>query len=110
MWNMGTSSNHDETTPATRWKVALGRDMFGTPKPQIEIVVRPGMHWRAIRAALHRVAAEVEVRSAVGDNRWAVQIEVSEAGGLVNLELMSGSPAEVNRAMELLRAVAAIDT
>ena len=62
--------------------------------------------FRAIRAALYAIAAEVEVMSPATE-RWRVRVEFnSDLHGRVYIELSTGSSDEETRAMQGLRLVA----
>ncbi|MCC6649384.1 MAG: hypothetical protein IT374_27915 [Polyangiaceae bacterium] len=79
----------------------------GTPEPEIEVRYPRGTSHRRLHAALHLIAAEVEVSTPAGE-RWCVQIDsTSDERGRVYLELSDGTPAEAKRGLDLLRKVVA---
>jgi hypothetical protein len=79
----------------------------GYPEPQIEARVPKGTHPRTLKAALYRLAADVEVATPTKE-AWIVQVDVpSDERGRVYLELMDGTEEEAKRGLALLRSVIA---
>ena len=77
-----------------------------TPEPQIEVRMPKGTHFRRLHAALHRLAAEVELATPARE-AWVVQTDpTSDERGRVYLELANGDEAEAARALALLRTIA----
>ena len=86
--------------------VSLAQSKYGTPQPQIEICVSKGTHFRKLDAALHALAAEVELATPVSET-WVVEIEAFfDDRGRVHLELAKGDDSETERGLALLRRVA----
>lgn len=83
--------------------VSEGMSRYGTVEPQVCLRFPPGTGPREIKAALHRLAADVELATPRGEG-WGVQIEsYYDAVGRVYLELANATPAEVERGMAFLR-------
>ena len=86
--------------------VSIGVSPFGNPQPQIELRLPGGVSRRALYAALHRLAAEVELATP-GEERWVVQSEpFHDSRGRVYLELEHGGQDETERGLTVLRSVA----
>lgn len=92
--------------PITSKTVSQVTSELGRTEPQIDIRLAPGSGNRLVNAALHRLAAEVELATPA-DEHWIVQTENDCAAGRgrVFLEMMGTTAAEVERGMTLLRAV-----
>jgi len=73
--------------------VSQGEGRHGTPEPQIELRFSEGMHYRAVKAALHKLAAEIELATPATE-RWCVNTEDYNESGRVYLELADATPAE----------------
>lgn len=89
--------------------IGMGKSRYGTPEPEIDLRMRKGTHHRKTSAALHKLAAAVELATPVGEG-WRVQIESSESddAGRVYLELMKGDRWEVERATAVLEKAAEV--
>jgi len=86
--------------------VSCGESRYGTAEPQIEIRFPKATSHRVVNAALHRLAAEVELATPSRE-RWLVQTETLANGrGRVYLELADATPAETERGLALLSALA----
>jgi hypothetical protein len=86
-------------------EVSLGHARYGTPRPQIEIRVPKGAPFRRLNAALHTLAAEIELATPMGET-WVVATDaLSDTTGIVYLELADGEPEETKRGLALLQAV-----
>ncbi len=78
---------------------------YGTPEPQIEVRLPKGTSFRRLHAALHRLAAEIELATPVRES-WVVQTDAtSDERGRVYLELANGDEAEAARGVALLRTI-----
>jgi hypothetical protein len=100
--NRNATSQHVIST-----KVVLSRHYDGVIQPQVEIEIAKGLSYRVRRAALHTLAAKIELATPSNEG-WCVQIEhVSDTHGYVYLELIHATPAEAERGMALLRKVIA---
>ena len=86
--------------------VSMGKSRYGTPEPQIELRYPRHMSWRALHAALHSLAARVELDSPRNEY-WCVQIEKGDVAGRVYLELAKGTADEARRGLDVLRKVVA---
>lgn len=86
--------------------VNLAHSKYGTVQPQIELHVPKGTHYRKLDAALHALAAEVELATPAGET-WVVETEAFfDDRGRVYLELAKGEDAESERGLALLRRIA----
>jgi hypothetical protein len=95
-------STTTKNTQATK-TVSQGESRYGSPEPQIEIRLPKETSHRFVSAALHKLAAEVELATAERE-RWIVQTEsFYDARGRVYLELADATPAEAARGMAMLR-------
>ncbi len=95
---MRTTSQNTQTTKT----VSQGENRYGTDEPQIEIRLPKGTSDRLVSAALHKLAADVELATPERE-RWLVQTEsFYDARGRVYLELADATPAEVERGMAML--------
>ena len=98
-------STTTKNTQATK-TVSQGESRYGTPEPQIEIRLPNGTSHRLVSAALHKLAADVELATPERE-RWIVQTEsFYDARGRVYLELADATPAEAARGMAMLRKLA----
>ncbi len=80
-----------------------GESRYGTAEPQIEIRLPKGTSHRLVSAALHKLAADVELATPERE-RWVVQTEsFYDARGRVYLELADATPAEADRGLAVLR-------
>lgn len=92
--------------------VSQGESRYGTAEPQIEIRIPAGSvscptrtSHRMLSAALHKLAAEVELATPAQE-RWIVQIaSFSNSHGRVYLELIDATPAEAERGMTTLKTL-----
>ena len=87
-------------TQATK-TVSQGESRYGTPEPQIALRFPKGTSHRVVKAALHKLAAEIELAT-LASERWCVNAEDFNESGRVYLELADATPAEAERAMGLL--------
>ena len=86
---------------------ALTTSRFGAREPEMVIRLPKGTHYRRVHAALHMVAAEVNLATPASE-RWCVQTEVfGDEGGRVYLELSRATEGEAQRGLDLLRRIAA---
>jgi hypothetical protein len=85
--------------------VSQGQSQYGIPQPQIEVQLPKGTSHRALNATIHELAAEIELATPAREG-WIVQTEkLGPTRGRVYLELASARPAEVERGMEMLKAL-----
>jgi hypothetical protein len=83
--------------------ISQGEGEYGTPEPQLEIRFPKSAHHRQVSAAIHKLAAEVELATPEHE-RWIVETEtLYEGRGRVYLELADGTPAEAERGMAMLK-------
>jgi hypothetical protein len=95
---MRTTSQNTQTKT-----VSQGESRYGTAEPQIEIRLAKGTSHRLVRAALHKLAADVELATPERE-RWIVQTEsFYDARGRVYLELADATPGEAERGMAMLK-------
>jgi hypothetical protein len=85
--------------------VSQGESRYGTPEPQIALRFAKGTNYRVVKAALHNLAAEIELATPASE-RWCVNTEDFNESGRVYLELADATPAEAARGMALLEKVA----
>lgn len=91
--------------PAT-YQVLVSASEFGTPRPEIRVLVPGARNHRDLLGVLHDVAAGVERKLALTREAWEVGIRrVEEREGAVYLDLMDGHQAEVDRAVAVLNAL-----
>ena len=96
---MRTTSQNTQTTKT----VSQGESRYGTPEPQIALRFPKGTSYRVVKAALHKLAADVELATPERE-RWIVQTEsFYDARGRVYLELADATPAEAERGMGMLK-------
>jgi len=86
---------------------SLARSRYGSPEPQIAVrMPERNAHHRKLSAALHALAAQVELATPAGE-RWIVQTEMqADDHGRVYLELATDHAEEANRGLALLRKIA----
>lgn len=89
---------------AATLSVRLGTSRYGNLEPQIEIRFPRNTHFRQLHAALHLLAAAVEMATPRRE-RWCVQTEGHDTTGRVFLELGDATEAEVKRGLAVLTAV-----
>jgi hypothetical protein len=85
--------------------VSRGESRYGNPEPQIALCFPKGTHYRVVKAALYKLAADVELATP-GSERWCVNIEDFNERGRVYLELADATPAEAARGMAFLTKLA----
>ena len=87
--------------------VSQGESRYGTPEPQIALRFPKGTSYRVVKAALHKLAAEIELATPASE-RWCVNTEDFNESGRVYLELADATPAEAARGMEMLKKLVAV--
>lgn len=93
-------STATKNTQATK-TVSQGANRYGSPEPQIALRFPKGTNYRVVKAALHRLAADVELATPASE-RWCVNTEDYNESGRVYLELADATPAEAARGMAVL--------
>jgi len=96
-----------DTTSKTTTTMTVSQALsdYGNPQPQIELRFAKGTSLRHIRAALHKLAADIELATPATEG-WIVQTEdFYNDCGRVYLELGDATPAEAARAMALLHTL-----
>jgi hypothetical protein len=78
-------STTTKNTQATK-TVSQGESRYGTPEPQIALRFPKGTSYRVVKAALHKLAAEIELATPASE-RWCVNTEDESESGRVYLEL-----------------------
>jgi hypothetical protein len=73
----------------------------GPRRAALPIPEAKGTSYRVVKAALHKLAAEIELATPAGE-RWCVNTEDFNESGRVYLELADATPAEAARGMALL--------
>lgn len=73
------------------------------PEPRIEVHFSKGLHFQKVHAALHLLAAAVELATPM-EEEWITQLVVASAddAGRVYLELLHVSDEEDQRGLEVL--------
>lgn len=95
------STTTTNTQPATTISQAESR--YGSAELQLALRFPRGTHHRVVKAALLKLAADVELSTSANDG-WGVNIEeYTDASERVYLELVNATPAEVARGMALLK-------
>ncbi|MCB9728214.1 MAG: hypothetical protein H6744_09770 [Deltaproteobacteria bacterium] len=74
---------------------------MGSHEPQIALRFPKGTSYRVVKAALHKLTAEIELATPARE-RWCVNTEDCNECGRVYLELADGTPAEAERGMAML--------
>jgi hypothetical protein len=85
--------------------VSQGESRYGSPEPQIALRFPKGTSYRAVKAALHKLAADAELATPASE-RWCVNTEDFNESGRVYLELADATPAEAARGMAMLTKLA----
>ena len=88
-------STTTKNTLATK-TVSQGESRYGTPEPQIALRFPKGTSYRVVKAALHKLAAEIELATPANEH-WCVNTEDYNESGRVYLELADATPAEAVR-------------
>ena len=92
-----------KNTLATK-TVSQGERRYGTPEPQIALRFPKGTNYRVVKAALHKLAADIELATPASE-RWCVNTEDYNESGRVYLELAEATPGEAERGMAMLKRV-----
>ena len=96
---MRTTSQNTQTTKT----VSQGESRYGNAEPQIEIRLPKRTSHRLVNAAVHKLAADVELATPERE-RWVVQTEsFYDARGRVYVELADATPAEAERGMAVFK-------
>ncbi len=98
----------NRSLPGVDFTVRVGTSEFGTPCPSIRIAMPRGGNterklYRRTKATAYLVAAQVELATPRNCS-WVVNVDASEGYATIALELMVGSDAEVQAAIETLTA------
>ena len=90
-----------------RLHAKMGESRCGILQPEVEVRFDRGSHYRKSNAALHALAAAIELATPTNEG-WIVQVNShSDEVGFVYLELARGDQGEARRGLELLkRAIA----
>ncbi len=97
------STTTKNTQPTTT--ISQVESRYGNLEPQIALRFPKGTHHRVVKAALLKLAADVELATPASEG-WLVNIEeYSDASGRVYLELVNATPAEAARGMSLLKTL-----
>ncbi len=88
------------------YRVMLARSQYGHPEPRIEVRFQRGTSFRRIHAALHLLAAAVELATPEAEG-WIAQMVAASAddAGWVYLELLHASDDEAQRGLAVLQRV-----
>src|SRR5262249_18901389 len=85
--------------------VQMGRTHYGHPKPEIIVHVPRGTPHRKASAALHAIAALVELATPVKEGWVVVVNHCGDESGSVELELFTASEDEARRGLAVLQRV-----
>jgi hypothetical protein len=97
------TSSESQIPAFTKITASLGASPYGNRQPEVEVSLPRGTNHRRMKAALHRLAAEVELVTP-HEESWSVQIEIlGEGRGRIYLELGNGRKEEAQRGLALLR-------
>lgn len=82
---------------------SMGESRYGTTEPQVDVRFLRGTHYRKSSAALHALAAVIELATPTNEG-WVVVVNPhDDEVGRVYLELVKGDDAEARRGLELLK-------
>ena len=95
---MSTTTKNTQATMT----VSQGESRYGNPEPQIALRFPKGTSYRVVKAALHNLAAEIELATPASES-WCVNTEDCNESGRVYLELADATPAEAARGMVMLK-------
>jgi hypothetical protein len=95
---MSTTTKRTQATTT----VSQGESRYGNPEPQIALRFPKGISYRVVKAALHKVASEIELATPANE-RWCVNTEDYNESGRVYLELADATPVEAERGMAMLK-------
>lgn len=86
---------------------SIGKNRHGSLEPQIHVVLPEGSGYRAVSAALHRIAAAAELATPANEE-WIAHIEMFCTGcsGRVYFEMAGASTGEAARGFKVLAGVA----
>ncbi|MFI5246538.1 MAG: hypothetical protein ACHQQR_14995 [Gemmatimonadales bacterium] len=85
--------------------VKMAESRYGNPEPRIEVRMPKGTHFRKLHAALHMLAAEIELATPTREG-WCVQTDpTSDECGRVYFELSDSTDEEAKRGLALLRQI-----
>ena len=89
-----------------KYRVTMGRSQYGHAEPRIEVQFARGTNFRKLHAALHQLAAAVELATPEEEG-WIVQMVAASADdrGRVNLELLNATDDEAQRGLAVLQSV-----
>jgi hypothetical protein len=83
--------------------VSMGESQYGTPQPEVEVRFLRGTHYRKSSAALHALAAAIELATPTTEG-WVVIVDPhADEVGHVYLEFVNGDDAEARRGLALLK-------
>ena len=74
---------------------------------QVGLRFPQGTHYRGVKAALHKLATEIELATPASE-RWCVNTEDFNESGRVYLELADATPADAARGMAMLKKLVAV--
>ena len=90
-------------------RVTMGRSQYGHPEPRIEVLFARGSNFRKLHAALHLLAAAVELATPNAEG-WIAQMVAARAddAGWVYLELLDATDDEAQRGLAVLQSVSRV--
>ncbi len=89
-----------------KYRVTMGRSQYGHPEPRIELRLERGTNFRKLQAALHLLAAAVELATPEAEG-WIAHMVTASAddAGWVYLELLKATDDEAQRGIAVLQSV-----
>lgn len=94
-----------KTTKGATITASMVASRYGNPEPQLEVRMPKGTSFRRLHAALHLLAAEVELATPAGE-AWIIQTDAtSDERGRLYLELADATEEEAKRGLALLRRI-----
>jgi len=89
-----------------RYRMTIAHNQYGHPEPRIEVQFEAGTEFRRQHAALHVLAAAVELATPPEEG-WITQLvaATSDCAGRVYLELLHATEEEARRGYEMLQRV-----
>jgi hypothetical protein len=101
---MSMNTTTRKLTKAASMMAKMGQSEYGTLQPQLDVRFPRGTHYRVLTAALHALAADVELATPP-TLHWCVQMDAGNESGRVYLELADGTEDEAKRGLALLRGM-----
>lgn len=89
-----------------KFSIELATATYGIPQPTVRVALPKGTPYRHLKAALHTLAAKIELDTPASES-WCIEVvQVGNVTGTIVIELVQRTPAEAARAMALIQQVA----